>query len=232
MDPGTSRENTLEFVAPASSLSKKQRPSTSSGEANDVLRKKFTPATKEKQTRPQTVNSLPEVLAQHGGTRGRIVSPEPTGAPAAGTTHRRALELASRAASSKGDRPANRQSSRQRPRTVGENNAAATLISNKDPGGRDPNEPTELEGRMALRQEAREAVKRARQTVLNWDVKKSKTKDGDEEKEEDDPIPDENETRRSITNLIIDHDNQAHAIIRMLDAFDHWHGRVLDETNV
>ena len=239
MDFDASTETKLEFVGPASSLRKKQRPSTSSSEAHDVLRRKFPSSAKERQPRPQTVNSLPAVLANHGGQKDLLPSSDLSSTGAGpGTTHRRALELATRAASSQGERSgrsSNRHMSKQRPRTVGGNNAsggaAAAPMSSKDAGGRDPNEPTELEGRMALRQEAREAVKRARQITLNWDFNKSPKK-GDEEDEEEDPIPDENETRRSITNLITDHDNQTHNIIRMLDGFEHWHSRILDENQV
>ena len=81
---------------------------------------------------------------------------------------------------------------------------------------------------MALRQEAREAVKRAQQITMNFDYNKP-TSHGTEENNSDE---DETDVKRAITNLITDHDNQTHAIIRMLDGFDHWHTRTLDETTV
>ena len=249
MNTEDSSEKTLEFVSPKSSLLKNKRPSTSSEAFGkrpitraaknkvDVLRKMAPIGTTQTQQRPQSVSSLPNILAQAQNPNNHTLSSQAS--LPKGTTHRRALELATREARRRNEISASKSSSggsgirsNSRPRNAISASALGggtiNASPNKDTGGRDPNEPTELENRMALRQEAREAVKRAQQITMNFDYNKS-TSHGTEEDNSDE---DETDVKRAITNLITDHDNQTHAIIRMLDGFDHWHTRTLDETTV
>jgi hypothetical protein len=249
MNTEDSSEKTLEFISPKSSLLKNKRPSTSSEAFGkrpitraaknkvDVLRKKAPIGTTQTQQRPQSVSSLPNILAQAQNPNNLTLSSQAS--LPKGTTHRRALELATREARRRNEISASKSSSggsgirsNSRPRNTisvsAPGGGTTTASPNKDTGGRDPNEPTELENRMALRQEAREAVKRAQQITMNFDYNKP-TSHGTEENNSDE---DETDVKRAITNLITDHDNQTHAIIRMLDGFDHWHTRTLDETTV